>query len=309
MATLKQLSKNPELLSGGHRACAGCSCAVALRQIMLAAGKDTVISFATGCMEVVTTIYPYSAWRVPYIHNAFENSFSTMSGVEASYQSLKRLGRLPVDKKLNFIAFAGDGGTYDIGFQALSGAAERGHDILHVCYNNEAYMNTGIQRSSATPLGASTTTTPAGKVVPGKKQHKKDLVGIMAAHNIPYVAQTTPAHWKDLNTKVEKALSITGPKFMNVYCSCHRGWRIKEDQSLEILRLAVDCCVAPLFEVEDGEWKLNYKPKEKKPVSEWLKLQGRFKHLSRPEFQPVAEELQAQVDKDWEALLKKCGEA
>ena len=303
---LKEISKKPDLLSSGHRACAGCAATVVLRQILLAAEDPVVVSCATGCLEVATTIYPYTAWRVPFIHNAFENSAATMSGVETAYIALKKRGK--IDREIKFIAMGGDGGTYDIGLQSLSGAMERGHNMLYICYNNEAYMNTGIQRSSATPLGAATTTTPAGKVVPGKTQFAKDLTGIMVAHHIPYVAQASPHNYRDLMGKVRKGLSKEGPAFMNIISSCHRGWRSKMDDSIEICRTAVETCFWPLFEVEDGEWKLSYKPKERLPVEEWIKLQGRFKHLLKKENKHILEALQDHVDKGWEELLAKTGE-
>lgn len=303
---LKEISKKPDLLSSGHRACAGCAGTVTLRQIVLAAEDPIVVSCATGCMEVATTIYPYTAWRVPFIHNAFENSAATMSGVETAYRALKKRGK--IDKEIKFIALGGDGGTYDIGLQSLSGAMERGHNMLYICYNNEAYMNTGIQRSSATPLGAATTTTPAGTVVPGKTQFAKDLTGIMVAHHIPYVAQASPHNYRDLMGKVRKALSKDGPAFMNVIASCHRGWRSKMDDSIEICKTAVETCFWPLFEVEDGVWKLSYKPKERLPIEEWIKVQGRFKHLLKKENKHILEALQNHVDKGWEELLVKTGE-
>jgi pyruvate ferredoxin oxidoreductase beta subunit len=304
MPSLKQLSKSKELLSGGHRACAGCSGAIVMRQVLLAAGENTVASCATGCMEVVTTIYPYTAWRIPFIHNAFENSAATMSGIETAYRFMKKKGK--IDKKVNFIAFGGDGGTYDIGFQSLSGAMERGHNMLYVCYDNGAYMNTGIQRSSSTPKGAATSTSPAGEVIPGKQEFRKDLTATIIAHNIPYVAQASPSNWNDLVTKVQKALSIEGPAFMNIIAPCHRGWRFEMEETIELAQLAVDTCFWPLFEVENGEWKLTYKPKEKFPLKEWLSRQGRFGHLFKPENEGILDELQADVDKKWEELLWYC---
>jgi pyruvate ferredoxin oxidoreductase beta subunit len=305
MPSLKQLSTRKELLSGGHRGCAGCSGAVVMRQVLLAAGENTVASCSTGCMEVVTTIYPYTAWRIPFIHSAFENSAATMSGIETAYRALKKKGL--VDKDINFIAFGGDGGTYDIGFQSLSGAMERGHNMLYVCYDNEAYMNTGIQRSSSTPKGAATSTSPAGKVIPGKQEFRKDLTATIVAHNIPYVAQASPSHWNDLITKVEKALSIEGPAFMNVIAPCHRGWRYEMPETIEIARSAVNTCFWPLFEVEKGQWRLTYKPREKLPLKDWLEKQGRFRHLFRPENEHIIDELQAAVDEKWEELLWHCG--
>jgi pyruvate ferredoxin oxidoreductase beta subunit len=304
----KELAKRPDRLAPGHRLCAGCGASIVVRQMMAAIDDPVVIANATGCLEVATTIYPYTAWRVPWIHNAFENAASTISGVEAAYRSLVRQGKIP-DRGVKFIAYGGDGGTYDIGLQALSGAAERGHQFLYVCYDNGAYMNTGIQRSSATPLGAHTTTSPAGKVVPGKQQHRKDLTAIMAAHNIPYVAQAAPSRWKDLMQKTRKAVDCGGPAFMNVLSSCNRGWRHATDETIEITQLAVDTCYWPLYEVEDGEWRLSYKPKERLPVETWLKRQGRFRHLFRPENRHLIDETQAEVDRRWEQLLNLCGEA
>jgi pyruvate ferredoxin oxidoreductase beta subunit len=276
---------------------------------MLAAIDDPVVlSNATGCLEVATTIYPYTSWRVPWIHNAFENAASTISGVEAAYRSLVRQGKME-EKNVKFIAFGGDGGTYDIGLQALSGAVERGHQFLYVCYDNGAYMNTGIQRSSATPYGAHTTTSPAGKKIPGKQQFRKDLTKVMAAHDIPYVAQAAPSKWRDLMEKTRKAVNCGGPAFLNVLSSCNRGWRHETDETLEITQLGVDSCYWPLYEVENGEWRLTYKPRKKLPIEEWLKPQGRFRHLFKPQNRHMIDEMQAEVDERWEELLERCGEA
>jgi pyruvate ferredoxin oxidoreductase beta subunit len=276
--------------------------------MMAAIDDPVVLTNATGCLEVATTIYPYTAWRVPWMHNAFENSASTMAGIEAAYRSMVRQGKIE-EQNVKFIAYGGDGGTYDIGLQALSGAVERGHQFLYVCYDNGAYMNTGIQRSSATPFGAHTTTSPAGSAVPGKRQFRKDLTRIMAAHDIPYVAQAAPSKWRDLMEKTRKAVDCGGPAFMNVLSSCNRGWRHPTEDTIELTQLAVDTCYWPLFEVEDGEWRLTYKPKEKPPMEEWLKRQGRFRHLFRPENRHIIDELQAEVDLRWERLLRLCGEA
>ncbi len=300
---LKELSKKEDLLTGGHRMCAGCGAPIAIRQVLLAAEMPVVVANATGCLEVSTTIYPYSAWKVPWIHTAFENAAATLSGVEAMYRALKKKGK--IKERIKFIAFGGDGGTYDIGFQSLSGAMERGHDIVYICYDNGAYMNTGIQRSSATPLGANTTTSPAGKVIPGKLQPRKNLTKIMAAHGIPYVAQTTPAHWRDLMTKVRKALEVDGPAFINVLSSCNRGWRTPTDRAIEDCKLAVETCFWPLYEYENGKLTINQKPKEKKPVVEFLKTQGRFKHLFSPENEHLLKKAQELVDKEWEDLLRE----
>ncbi|MDI6601850.1 MAG: thiamine pyrophosphate-dependent enzyme [Thermoanaerobacteraceae bacterium] len=308
MATLRDIAKKPELLSGGHRLCAGCGAPVTVRRVLSAVPEDThvVVANATGCLEVSTTVYPYSAWRTSYIHSAFENAGATISGVEAAYKVLKRRGK--INEKFKFIAFGGDGGTYDIGLQSLSGALERGHDFVYVCYDNGAYMNTGIQRSSATPLYADTTTSPAGDVIPGKSQLRKELADIAVAHNIPYVAQSTPAHWKDLYEKAEKAINVDGPAVLNVLAICPRGWRTETAEDMEITRLAVDTCVWPMFEVVEGKWKLTYKPRKKLPVEEYLKKQGRFKHMFQPGNEHLIEEFQKQVDKRWEEILARCGE-
>lgn len=303
---LKKMSANQDLLAGGHRSCAGCAAPAILRQALHVSGPDTVVGFATGCMEVTTTVFPFSAWRVPYIHCAFENAAATLSGVEAAYRALQRKGRIAADKKINFIAFGGDGGTYDIGFQSLSGAMERGHNMLYICYDNNAYMNTGIQRSSATPLGAMTNTSPGGKVVAGKQQPRKDMTAVMIAHNIPYVAQACVSRHTDFMRKVERGLAADGPAFINILQPCHRGWRFPQEDSIHIARLAVEACWWPIYEVDQGRWKVNYKPKERLPVVEWMKLQGRFKHLfNMPGGEAIIEQCQRQVDDAWDVLLEK----
>ena len=302
---LKDIAQDKELLAGGHRSCAACSAPSVLRMVMHVAGPDTVVGFATGCMEVSTTIYPYTSWRVPYIHSAFENVSATISGAEAAYQAFRKKGK--IDKKINFIAFGGDGSSYDIGLQSLSGAMERGHNMLYVCYDNEAYMNTGIQRSGSTPKGAATNTSPAGSVIPGKTQQKKDLTAIIAAHHIPYVAQASAHNFRDMLSKIEKALAVDGPAFLNVLTPCHRGWRIKPENSIETARLATECCSWPLFEIIDDVWKLNYKPKEKLPVTDYMFTQGRFAHLKSDEHAELVKEIQADVDRKWEDVLTKTG--
>jgi len=305
MANIKELSKLPERLGPGHRLCAGCGASIAVKQILLGAGEAPIVtSCATGCLEVATTIYPFTAWKVPFIHNAFENSAATMSGVETAYRALKKKGK--IKKDIKFVAFGGDGGTYDIGLQSLSGALERGHDFVYVCYDNGGYMNTGTQRSGATPPGASTTTAPAGKESYGKPQQRKDLTAIAAAHKIPFVAQASISHWNDLVTKSQKAFEVKGPAFLNVLALCHRGWRYPQQDALSVSKLAVDTCYRPLYEIVDGkELKINYKPKEKKPISEWLKTQGRFKHLFKPGSEEVLDIIQKNIDSDWEYLLKR----
>lgn len=307
MLKLVELAKNQELFSHGHRACAGCGEALAVRQIMLAAqttGMPLVTAMATGCLEIFSSIYPHSAWQVPMIHTAFETAASTASGVEAAYRFLRKSGR--INEEIAFIAFAGDGGTYDIGLQALSGALERGHRFLYVCTNNEAYMNTGIQRSSATPYGADTTTSPAGKVLPGKVQHRKNIMEIVVGHEVRYAAQTTVFFWRDLAQKVQKALLTPGPTFLNVLVPCPLGWRYQSDETIKVSRLAGETCYWPIYEFENGSYKINYEPAKKLPVEEFLKPQGRFRHLfDNPEGARVIAEIQRYVDEQWMSLHKK----
>jgi len=458
MANIKELSaKIPERLGPGHRLCAGCGASIAVRQVLMGTEDPVVAVCATGCLEVATTIYPYTAWKIPFMHNAFENAAATISGIETAYRALKKKGK--IKKEIKFVAFGGDGGTYDIGLQALSGALERGHNFVYVCYDNEAYMNclslssliatkdglkkiteikvgeevyafdlkrhqlvlkrcsgvfdngvkdvyelstlhhsikatsnhpflvaiqekgdtrggiscqtrtdvyvwktleqieigdevvalkefnkgfeveevisikyvrkeptldlrvegehnfiangivvhnTGIQRSSATPYGASTTTAPAGKVIPGKVQFRKDLTAIVAAHRIPYLAQGTISHWNDLVTKAQKAFAAKGPAFLNVLTMCHRGWRYPQEDTIEIAKLAVETGFWPLIEVENGTWRFTYKPKERKPIEEFLKAQGRFKHLFKEENKHITAEIQKHIDENWARLEHLC---
>jgi len=301
---IKELSKKLEKqkLVPGHRSCAGCGFPQIIRTILASTEKPVVVSNATGCMEVTTTIYPYSSWNIPWIHSAFENAASTISGVETAHKVLRKKNKIKEDMK--FIAFGGDGGTYDIGLQALSGALERNHNFVYVLYDNEAYMNTGIQRSSATPYGASTTTAPAGKIHPGKEEFRKDITKIVAAHNIPYVAQASVNDLMDLSMKAEKAFKAEGPAFINVLQPCTLGWRFPPSQTIKIAKLAVDSKFWPLYEVEDGNYKLNYKPSAPIPVEDYMKTQGRFKHLFKPSNKYIIEKIQKHVDKEWEKLLK-----
>jgi pyruvate ferredoxin oxidoreductase beta subunit len=303
--TLKELSKKEDLLTHGHRLCSGCGAPIVVKQLLMASDYPIVAANATGCLEVSTCISQYTAWKIPWIHNAFENAAATLSGVETMYRALKKQGKL--DKEIKFVAFGGDGGTYDIGFQSLSGAAERGHDMLYVCYDNGAYMNTGIQRSSATPIGADTTTCPAGSVIKGKTQPRKNLTRIMAAHGIPYVAQASPSHWRDAITKFKKALDTKGPKFINVISPCNRGWRSRTDDAILLSRLAVETCYWPLYEIEEGVTKINVVPREKKPLEEFLRPQGRFKHVFAPGNEWLLKLAQDDVDREWERLKKEAG--
>ena len=305
--SLKENLMKEDRLSGGHRMCAGCGSPIAVRTVLRALNPEdkAVVCSATSCLEVSTFMYPYTAWKDSFIHNAFENAAATISGVEKAYRAMKKRGKL--DDTYKFIAFGGDGGTYDIGFQSLSGAMERGHDLVYVCYDNEAYMNTGIQRSSSTPRFASATTSPAGSVSTGKTQDKKDLTEIMAAHHIPYVAQTTfLGNFKDFHEKAHRAIYTPGPAFVNVLTPCPRGWQYSPELLPELCRLAVETCVWPLFEVVEGQWILSYEPRKKLPVTEFMKLQGRFKHCFQPGNEWTLKATQDYVDQKWEALLAKC---
>ena len=302
------IANKPSRFSEGHRMCAGCGAPVIARHILRALKEEdhAVIACATGCMEVSTFTYPYTAWTDSFIHTAFECAGSTLSGVEAAYKSLKKQGKLDEkeDEHTKFIAFGGDGGTYDIGIQALSGAMERGHDLTYVCYDNGAYMNTGIQRSSATPRFADTTTSPAGKVIPGKMQSRKDLTEILVSHHIPYAAQTIAfMDFRDLYEKAEKAIYTEGPTFLNVFSPCPRGWGYPTEDLMEINKLAVQTCYWPLYEVVDGKYKITYKPAKKLPIEEFLKPQKRFRHMFKEGNEWMIEEFQKEVDRRWNDLL------
>ncbi len=300
------VANKPSRFTSGHRMCAGCGAPPVARHIMRALKPEdhAVVANATGCMEVSTFIYPYTAWTDSFIHTAFECAGATLAGAEAAYVSMKKQGKLPADGDTKFIAFGGDGGTYDIGLQSLSGAMERGHDMVYVCYDNGAYMNTGIQRSSATPKYADTTTSPAGTVIPGKTQCRKDLSKIMVGHHIPYVAQTIAyMNFKDLYEKAEKAIYTEGPAFLNVMSPCPRGWGYPTEDLMKINKLAVETCYWPLYEVENGVYHISYKPAKKLPIEEFLKPQKRFRHMFKPGNEWMIEDFQRIVDERWQELL------
>ncbi|MBI4445301.1 MAG: pyruvate ferredoxin oxidoreductase [Acidobacteria bacterium] len=297
---LKELTRETPPLGPGHRLCAGCTASAIVRLVLMAADRPVVVVNATGCLEVATTVYPYTAWNMPWMHNAFENAAATVSGIEAAYRVRMRRGELR--EPLYFVAFGGDGGTYDIGLQSLSGALERGHRFVYVCYDNEAYMNTGIQRSSSTPLGSWTTTTPVGSVTVGKSTRRKDLTAIISAHRIPYVAQCAISHHMDLMRKARKAFDATGPAFLNILSPCVPGWRIEPSDTVRVSQMAVDTCFWPLFECEEGKLRVTVQPKEKKPVQEYFQIQGRYRHLLRPEHEALVAKMQQEVDQDWQRL-------
>ena len=296
----------------GHRACAGCGPATVLRLITKATRGPTIITQATGCMEIVGSIYPYTSWKIPWLHTAFENAAANAAGIESALKAMRRKGKVK-DEHIDIIAIAGDGGTYDIGLQALSGAVERGHDFLFVLYDNEGYMNTGIQRSSGTPVGASTTTSPAGSVIPGKLEKKKPITEIILAHELEYVATATPYYWKDLLIKVRKGLEVEGPAFLHVFSPCPRGWRSEPSKTMDYSKLAVESCIFPLWEAVDGKRQLSIPskiislaPQKKKPVNVYLEGQGRFRHLFTPQNAHIIDEIQCSTDERWAKLLQNC---
>lgn len=276
-----------ELLAPGHRGCAGCGATIGVRLALKALGRNTVAISATGCLEVITTPFPETAWEIPWIHVAFENAGAVASGVESA---LKAQGKTDV----NVVAFGGDGGTADIGMQSLSGAMERGHNLIYVCYDNEAYMNTGIQRSGSTPFGASTTTSPHGKESFGEDKPKKNMPLIIAAHGIPYVATASISYPEDFMRKMKKAAEINGPAYIHLNQPCTTGWGYDPSKTIEIGRLAVETGSWVLYEIEQGDFKLTYKPQDKKPVNEFLNAQKRFKHLSDQEKDKIQEFIDAQ---------------
>jgi pyruvate ferredoxin oxidoreductase beta subunit len=265
-----------------------------------AIGQNVIVSSATGCMEIVSSPLPFTNWRVPWIHVAFENTSAVASGVEAGTKALIRKGKL-ADKGTVILGMGGDGATTDIGLQSLSGALERGHNFLYVCYDNEAYMNTGIQRSSSTPFGAATTTSPAGKLKPGQITWKKNMAAIAAAHNIPYVATACSSYPFDLIQKVKKAARIDGPAYIHILSVCPTGWRIPPNKSIWIGRLAVETGVFPLYEIENKKYRITVDVPELKPVLQYLKPQGRFRHLTPDRI----EQIQERVTREYNELKVK----
>lgn len=285
----------------GHSSCAGCGFPSVVRTVLGETTTSVVVVNATGCLEVTSTIYPYTAWKVPYIHNAFENAAATISGVERAYKALSKKGK--IKKEIKFVAFGGDGGTYDIGLQSLSGALERGHNFLYVVYDNGGYMNTGNQRSSATPFGAGTETTPVGTESFGKMETRKNLMEIVNAHGVPYAAQANVANLPDLKKKAKKALETSGPTFLSVFSPCTNNWKFPTSQYVRIARLATETNFWPLYEIENGKYKINWATEKPKPIEEFLKTQGRFKHLFSEKNKPVLEQIQKMVDDEWRRLV------
>ena len=286
-----------ERFAPGHRACIGCAEALAVRMVGKALGDNVIMVNATGCMEIVSSQMPFTSWTVPWIHTLFENTAAVASGIEAGLKALTNKGVRDMSAT-KVVAMGGDGATLDIGLQALSGALERGHNMLYICYDNEAYMNTGVQRSSSTPYGATTTTSPAGKESIGQYSWKKNLPAIAAAHNIPYVATACPSYHRDLAMKVKKAKEVKGPAYIQILSPCPTGWRCPTDNAVEVGRSAVQSGMFPLYEVENGKYKINVTPEPLKPVADYLKGQGRFRHLTETDINKI----QDKVNQDWAKL-------
>jgi pyruvate ferredoxin oxidoreductase beta subunit len=286
----------------GHRACQGCAEALAVRMVHQVLGRNTIVASATGCMEIISSSYPDTAWAIPWIHVAFENAAAVASGVEVGLNILMKKGKLP-KRKINVVGMGGDGGTADIGLQALSGALERGHDMIYVCYDNEAYMNTGIQRSSSTPFGAATTTSPSGSLSVGQQTWKKNVTLIAAAHGIPYVATASPSYPFDLAAKVEKAAKVKGPAYLHVFSCCPTGWRMQPELAIAIGRKAVETGIFPLYEIEEGKLKFNIHIKDFRPLKEYLKPQGRFRHLD----DATIAEIEQRVHEEYHKLEQREG--
>ncbi|MCX5992160.1 MAG: pyruvate synthase subunit PorB [Chloroflexi bacterium] len=294
-----RLVPQKDYFAPGHRACIGCGEALAVRLVTKALGREVIISNATGCMEIVSSPFPTTSWRVPWIHTLFENASAVASGIEAALKILNEKGARAKMPKV--VAMGGDGATLDIGIQSLSGAWERGHNFLYVCFDNEAYMNTGIQRSSGTPFGAATTTSPAGKLSIGQATWKKNMPAIAIAHDIPYVATACPSYPFDLMEKVTKAVATHGPSYLHVLSPCPTGWRYPTDLSIRLGRLAVETGVFPLYEVENGKYRLNFDSSKLRPVRDYLTPQGRFRHLPKEEI----ERIQEGVNKEYQKLKRK----
>ncbi len=292
-----------ELFLPGHGLCASCTIGVIARHMLKVFGPDTVVVNATGCAEVSTVVYPRTNWAVPWIHVAFGNGGSVASGIEAAIKALKRRSVIDPGRKINVVVFAGDGGTADIGFQALSGMLERGHRVIYIMYDNEGYMNTGIQRSGTTPIGAATTTAPAGRKIPGNVTHKKPMAAIAAAHGIPYVATANPAYVHDMVYKFKKAAEVDGPSFIHVLQSCTPGWRFEPKYAIRVLELATETGYWVNYEIENGEFRVTVPVPRRKHVKCFLQLQGRFKHLKPDEI----EYIQKVVDRDVEEINRIMG--
>ena len=304
---LKAFSTAAERFEGSHVLCPGCAHSIIVREILNATNDNMVVSASTGCLEVCTAIYPHTSWDTSWIHIGFENSSTAIAGAEAMNKALRNKGRIPADEpEPKFVAFGGDGATYDIGFQWISGCFERGHNMMYVCLDNEVYANTGGQRSSSTPIGASATTSPAGSTSYGEKRNKKDMLQIMAAHGAPYVAQVAPNKWKDMAKKIQKGFDANGPVYINAMSACTTEWKFDPSDTITVSDLATDSLVFPLYEIIDGtELNITYRPKNIVAVRDYLAAQPRFKHLFTPKYEYLLDEWQKRVDAQWEYLQRR----
>ncbi|XPV68360.1 MAG: thiamine pyrophosphate-dependent enzyme [Halarcobacter sp.] len=304
---LKTFSTAAERFEGSHVLCPGCAHSIIVREVLNATNDNLVVAASTGCLEVCTAIYPHTSWDCSWIHIGFENGSTAVAGAEAMNKALRKKGKISADTpEPKFVAFGGDGATYDIGFQWISGCFERGHDMMYVCLDNEVYANTGGQRSSSTPIGASTTTAPAGSTSYGETKNKKDMLSIMAAHGSPYVAQVAPNKWKDMVKKIQTGFATKGPVFINAMSACTTEWKFQPHETIEASDLAVDSLVFPLYEIIDGtELNITYRPKNIIPVKDYLAFQPRFKHLFTPGNEHILEEWQKRVDAKWEYLQRR----
>lgn len=305
--SLKNFSTSAERFEGANLLCPGCAHSIIVREVLNATDDNLILAASTGCLEVCTAVYPHTSWDASWIHIGFENGSSAVAGAEAMYKALKNKGRLKQpDRTPKFVAFGGDGATYDIGFQWISGCFERGHDMMYVCLDNEVYANTGGQRSSSTPIGASATTSPAGRASYGEKRNKKDIMAIMAAHGAPYVAQVAPNKWKDMVKKIQKGFATEGPVFINAMSACTTEWKFAPEDTIAISDLATESLVFPLYEIIDGtELNITYRPKNVIPVRDYLGAQGRFKHLFSKQYEYLIDEWQSRVDAKWEYLQRR----
>ncbi len=303
---LKDFSTSADRFEGANLLCPGCAHSIIVREVLNATNDDLVLSAATGCLEVCTAVYPYTSWDSSWIHIGFENGSTAVAGAEAMHKALKAKGRLKQDRDPKFVSFAGDGASYDIGFQWISGCFERGHNMMHVVLDNEVYANTGGQRSSATPIGGSNTTTPAGTHSYGEKRNKKDMMQIMAAHGSPYVAQVAPNKWKNMVKAIQHGLAAEGPTFLNAMSACTTEWKFAPEDTIAVSDLATDSLVFPLYEIIDGkELNITYRPKNIVPVEEYLAAQGRFKHLFKDQYKHMIQEWQDRIDGNWEYLQRR----
>jgi pyruvate ferredoxin oxidoreductase beta subunit len=305
MVALKELSRKEDFFVSGHKLCAGCGIPVILKLVLRASKYPIVVANASGCLAAGSAYFPQNSWKINWIHGGSGNASAVISGIETMYKSLKKQGKLADHKEINFLAIGGDGATYDRGLGSLSGAIERGHDFVYLCLDNQANACSGGQRSSASPMGAATRTTPAGSVLPGKMQLEKKLSRIVAAHKVAYTAQASPWNWQDLYKKAQKAFEVEGPAFLNVLTPCPTVWKFPTEKSVQLTKVAADTCLWPIYEVFGDRTTINYRPPKRVSVTQWFELQGRFKHLLKAENKWILEEIQDEIDKDWEWLISQ----